>query len=151
VTYVDQHTAVAHATPARAWELVSRLGGDGRLYAPKALWRARGAADRLVGGPGHRILGTGRPLRPGDPMDFWEVVEVRPPTRLRLLALARLPGRAHLDITVGASGAGSQLGMRTTFEPAGPAGHAYWWSSFGAHWATFELMTRRLVAMVEGV
>ncbi len=38
--------------------------------------------------------------------------------------------------------------MRTSFEPAGIAGHAYWWSSLLAHQATFALMTQRLAEMV---
>ena len=41
--------------------------------------------------------------------------------------------------------------MRTTFEPAGVAGHAYWWSNLAAHQATFALMTRRLAAMASQV
>jgi hypothetical protein len=156
MTYVDQHSAPVDVPPDRAWQLVSRLGGDERLYAPRLLWRARGLADRLVGGPGHRIEGTGRPLRPGDPMDFWEVLETHPPTRLRLRALTRMPGTAYLDIVLAPlpSGAGTgtvaatELTMRTTFEPAGLAGHAYWWSNLVAHRATFALMTRRLAALV---
>jgi hypothetical protein len=161
MAYVDEHSATVDVPPARAWALVSRLGGDERLYAPRLVWRVRGLADRLLGGPGHRIQGTGRPLRVGDPMDFWEVVGVEPPTRLRLRALTRLPGTAYLDIVVGGPGTGTGTGtgtrtrtkltMRTTFDPAGVAGHVYWWSNLAAHQATFALMTRRLAAMVSQV
>lgn len=162
MTYVDQHSARADVRPDQAWQFISRLGGDDRLYVPRLVWFARGLADRAAGGPGHRIEGTGRPLRPGDPMDFWEVLEVDPPTRLRVRALTRLPGTACLDILVAPSpnttrgrtgtgigtGVGTELTMRTSFEPDGFAGHAYWWSNFAAHQATFALMTRRLAAMV---
>lgn len=154
MTYVDQHSARVDVRPDQAWQFVSRLGGDDRLYVPRLVWFARGLADRVAGGPGHRIEGTGRPLRPGDPMDFWEVLEVDPPTRLRVRALTRLPGTACLDILVAPSpnttggSTGTELTMRTIFEPAGVAGHAYWWSNFAAHQATFALMTRRLAAMV---
>ena len=146
--YLDQHTAHVDLPPDQAWAALLSLGGDERFYAPRDLWRARGVLDRLLGGPGHRITGPGRPLEVGDAMDFWEVVEVHPPTRLRVRAVTRLPGTAHLDVGVHPRGAGTELSLRTTFEPAGPAGHAYWWATVGAHTATFALMTRRLRALV---
>jgi hypothetical protein len=148
MTYVDERRATTSAAPGRAWEFVSRLGGDERLYVPRDLWRARGLVDRLAGGPGHRVAGTGRPLRAGDPMDFWEVTEVHAPTRLRLRALAAMPGTAHLEITVAAHGDGSQLTLRTEFEPDGLRGHAFWWAELPAHVVVFELMARRLTALV---
>jgi hypothetical protein len=150
MTYVDVHTAHSEASAGRAWEVVSRLGGDERIYVPALLWRARGRLERLVGGPGHRIAGpshAGR-LRPGDAVDFWDVVEVDPPTRLRLRALSLLPGTAHLDITVRPDGEGSQVRLRTEFEPTGALGHVFWWAELPAHVVVFELMTRRLAALV---
>jgi hypothetical protein len=148
MTYVDQHRVTVDATPDRAWQVVSGLGGDERFYVPVSVWRTRGLADRLVGGPGHRIDGPGRSLRPGDAMDFWEVVEVRAPTRLRARALTRLPGTAYLDIGVRPQGPRTELTVRTDFDPAGLAGHAYWWANLVPHKVVFELMTRRLAAMV---
>ncbi|MEP7092371.1 MAG: DUF2867 domain-containing protein [Nocardioidaceae bacterium] len=150
--YVDQHTATADCTPESAWDVVSRLGGDERIYVPRELWRARGRAERLVGGPGHRITGPGRALEVGDTMDFWEVVEVHPPTRLRVRALSLLPGTAYLDIAVGPrpSGPGTEVSLTTTFVPAGALGHVFWWSELPAHKVVFELMTRRLAALVSG-
>lgn len=148
MAYVDRHRVPVAVSPDRAWEGVLSLGGDTRFYAPRTLWQARGLADGLLGGPGWRIEGPGRPLRAGDTMDFWEVVEVHPPTRLRLRAVTRLPGTAHLDVLVRPRGAGTELSLETTFEPAGPAGHAYWWSTVGAHRVVFALMTRRLAALL---
>jgi hypothetical protein len=148
MAYVDRHTVLVDAPPDRVWVGVTSLGGDPRLYAPRLMWQLRGLADGLLGGPGWQITGPGRPLEPGDAMDFWEVVEVHPPTRLRVRALSRLPGRAYLDIGVRAHGARTELSVRTTFEPAGAAGHAYWWATVGAHTATFALMTRRLAGLV---
>ena len=156
MAYVDERSTVVDASPERAWDTVVHLGGDERFYAPRELWHARGRLERLVGGPGHRIQGPGRPLVAGDEMDFWEVVEVRPPTRLRLRAVSRLPGTAYLDIEVhahesadaSAGGSGSVIGLVTTFEPAGLAGHAYWWSTVAAHTVVFASMTRRLAVLV---
>jgi hypothetical protein len=148
VAYVDEHSASTDATPEHAWEVVSRLGGDERFYTPRGLWRVRGRVDRLLGGPGHRIAGTGRPLRPGDPLDFWEVVEVRPPSLVRIRALSVLPGTAYLDVAVRPQGAGSRLTLRTEFEPAGVAGHVLWWAELPAHTVVLARMTRRLAALV---
>ncbi|MDX6302808.1 MAG: hypothetical protein QOF53_4022 [Nocardioidaceae bacterium] len=151
MTYIDQHSATSDATAEQAWEVVSGLGGDERLYVPRELWRLRGLADRLVGGPGYRVEGPGRPLQPRDRMDFWEVLDVHPPTRLRLRALSRVPGTIYLDVEVAARGSGSTVLLRSTFEPAGPAGHVYWWSTLAAHRVTFALMVRRLAAMAAEV
>jgi uncharacterized protein YndB with AHSA1/START domain len=148
MTYVDRHTVLVAAPPDLVWSGIVSLGGDPRFYAPRPLWLARGLADGLLGGPGWRIEGPGRPLEARDTMDFWEVVDVRPPTRLRLRAVTRLPGTAYLDVFVHAHGARSELGLETTFEPDGAAGHAYWWSTVAAHKVTFALMTRRLASMV---
>jgi hypothetical protein len=148
--YLDQHTAHVDVPPEQAFAALLSLGGDERFYAPRDLWRARGVLDRLLGGPGHRITGPGRPLEVGDAMDLWQVVEVHPPTRLRIRALTRLPGTAFLDLEVHAHGAGSELTVRTTFEPAGLAGHAFWWAELAAHKVVFELMTRRLAGLVAG-
>ncbi len=147
--YVDQHTVPVDATPDHVWEVVRSLGGVEEFYAPRELWRVRGLLDGLVGGPGHRVEGPGRPLEPGDLMDFWEVVDVHPPTRLRVRAVTRMPGTAYLEIGVHAHGAGTSLTLRTEFEPAGVLGHAYWWSELVAHTAVFALMTRRLAALAE--
>lgn len=147
--YVDTHHVTVDAAPDRAWQVVSKLGGDERLYTPRVLWRARGAVERLLGGPGHRLEGPGRPLRPGDAMDFWRVEEVHAPSRLRLRAESRLPGEAFLEIAVAAQGARTDLSLRTEFHPDGLVGHAFWWSERAAHQVVFELMTRRLARLVE--
>jgi hypothetical protein len=148
MTYVDEHRAAVEVSPGRAWDVVRRLGGEPRFYTPRALWQARGALDAVIGGPGDRIEGPGRPLQVGDAMDFWEVVDVRAPTRLRLRALTRLPGTAYLDVGVRARGAGCEVLLRTEFEPAGIAGHMFWWAELPAHRLVFELMTRRLAELV---
>lgn len=146
--YVETHHVSVDVTPDRAWEVVSCLGGDDRLYTPGVLWKARGAVERLAGGPGHRIAGPGRPLQPGDLMDFWHVEEVHAPTRLRLRAESLLPGTAYLDIVVEPQGARTDLAMRTEFHPDGLRGRIFWWAELAAHRVVFELMTRRLAALV---
>jgi len=148
VTYVDERSAVSPTAPAQAWAHVSRLGGDERFYVPRRLWRARGRAERLLGGPGHRILGTGRLLRPGDPVDFWEVEDVRAPDLLRLRALSLLPGTAWLEVRLAPDPGGTRITLCTEFEPAGPAGQVFWLLELPAHRVVFALMARRLARLV---
>jgi len=150
VTYVDEHHVTVDVSPERAWDVVHRLGGEPRFYTPRPLWQARGLLDGLIGGPGDRIAGPGRPLQVGDAMDFWEVVEVHPPTGLRLRALTRLPGTAYLEIGVRARVDGTELSLRTEFEPAGLVGRVFWWAELPAHTLVFEAMTRRLAQLVTG-
>jgi hypothetical protein len=150
MAYTDSHHVTVDATPDQCWSVVSRLGGDDRLYTPGLLWHTRGAVERLYGGPGHRLAGPGRPLEPGDTMDFWHVVDVHAPTRLRLRAESRLPGTAFLDIVVTPQSARTDLRLTTEFHPDGLVGHVFWWAELPAHRVVFELMTRRLAAMVTG-
>ena len=81
-------------------------------------------------------------------MDFWRVVEVEPPTRLRVRAESLLPGTAYLDVVVTPRRGRTVLSLRTEFEPAGAVGHLFWWSELAAHTVVFELMTRRLARIV---
>ncbi len=146
--YIDTRHATVDVTPDEAWAVVSTLGGDERLYTPGPLWRARGAVEAMVGGPGHRLTGPDRPLQPGDTMDFWHVEEVHAPSRLRLRAESLLPGTAYLDIVVTPRSARTDLALRTEFHPRGLVGHAFWWAELPAHLVVFELMARRLAALV---
>ena len=137
------------APPERLWEVLASTGGDPGRYPPVLLWQARGLVDRLSGGPGFVVGGQERGLRPGDVVDFWQVVEVRPPEALRLRARMRLPGTAVLDLEAAPEPRGSLLTVRTTFDATGPLGNAYWWGSLPAHRAAFALMASRLARLAE--
>ena len=151
MAYVDRHTVLVDATPDR------RLGGRhvarGRpalLRAPAPCGGLRGLADGLLGGPGWRITGPGRPLEAGDAMDFWEVVEVHPPTRLRLRA--RDPAARHgVPRRRGARARRphrAEPARRPSSPPAWPGTRTGGRPSARTR-STFALMTRRLaVALV---
>ena len=130
--YVDSHSVTVEATPEHTWDVVSHLGGDPRLWTPGPLWRTRGALERLLGGPGHRIEGPGRAL-PGEA--FLDITVAPQGTRPRTTLQHRLTPRTRLT-------------LRTEFEPAGLVGRAFWWSELAAHKVVFALMTRRLAALV---
>ncbi|QNN52272.1 DUF2867 domain-containing protein [Nocardioides mesophilus] len=148
MAYVDEHVQNLSVPVEAAWSVVLATGGDPSRYVPRGLWRLRGVADRAVGGPGFRLTGPGRRPAPGDAIDFWEVESAEFPV-LRLRALMRLPGTAHLELCVEPRAAGlSRLVARTVFEPAGALGHAFWWAELPAHKVVFALMTARLAAQI---
>lgn len=98
----DYRTFDTELTPSELYRRVASVGGPGG-YGRRSdrLWRVRGVADRIVGGPGLR---RGRPFGPnvfeGDAVDWWRVERAVPDRQLRLVAEMRVPGVAHLDFRV---------------------------------------------------
>jgi uncharacterized protein YbjT (DUF2867 family) len=133
------------ASPERVFAEVERVGGRAGWPYANALWRVRGAADRVVGGVGMR-LGRRSPteLRRGDALDFWRVEEIQRPRLLRLRAEMRVPGRAWLQYEVEPTPTGSRLIQTAFFEPKGLPGLAYWYGLYPAHGLIFRGMVKRL-------
>ncbi|MDQ2846975.1 MAG: SDR family oxidoreductase [Actinomycetota bacterium] len=166
-SYTDDQSSHVDASAAQVWKVVAGLGGDNGWYSPDILWRARGLADKVVGGPGFRSSRPDGPLQVGDTLDWWRVEDVEPGKRLLLRAETKMPGKAWLELTVepdgaagetvksdGAGGAtggegGATLNQRAVFLPHGLAGHAYWGSMLPGHLATFALMHRGMVRAAE--
>jgi uncharacterized protein YbjT (DUF2867 family) len=140
----EHRSASVEAAAEDVFAVISGLGGKrGWLYAD-ALWRLRGAADRLLGGVGLR-RGRRHPdqLRVGDPLDFWRVETVTAPCRLLLRAEMKLPGRAWLQWTIEPLGIGRSTLIQTAlFEPQGLAGLAYWYALYPFHALIFRGMLR---------
>jgi len=136
------YRAVLDGPPEKVWPVATRLGGRTGYYFAQPLWRIRGWMDRIAGGPG---LARGRRdpvnLQVGDALDFWRVLAVEPPRRLHLLSEMRAPGDAvfEIDLEPAADG-GTELQLRSRFEPKGLAGLAYWYGLFPIHQAVFRGM-----------
>ena len=145
----DRRVVDVAAPPEAVFAEVQRVGGaTGWPYA-NVLWRIRGIMDRAVGGVGFR-LGRRDPdlLRVGDPIDFWRVEEVRPPSLLRLRDAMQMPGRAWLqyEILPEDDGRASMLVQTAYFEPRGLAGRAYWYGLMPVHPTLFKGMIAELAA-----
>lgn len=145
--YVEAYARDVPALPEVAWESLASLGGDARWWSPYLLWQVRGLADRATGGYGLRLGRPGRPLQRGDTVDFWTVESVGYPA-LRLRALTRLPGTAYLAVTVEPRREGARMVLRSEFDPAGPVGHAYWWSNLPAHRLVFGRLADRWATLL---
>lgn len=123
------HTGTVDVPVDRLWQVVASVGGDTGWFTPEVVWAARCGVDRVLGGPGRRRSRPDRTPRPGDLLDFWEVVEVVATgahRRLVLSPLTKLPGTMRLHLEVDREGPRrSTLTVRHVFTPSGPAGFAY--------------------------
>lgn len=147
--FTADYAIILDAPPTRVWDAVARIGGERGWYAGDVLWRLRGLADKLAGGPGHmRGRRDAETLGPGDALDFWRVLDVAPGRRLLLLAEMKVPGAATLELKLeSASFQGmetTQLSLLTSFRPRGLWGLAYWWSMYPAHGLLFPAMLRNI-------
>jgi uncharacterized protein YbjT (DUF2867 family) len=129
--------------PRYVFERVLAIGGEKGWFSMNLLWKLRGLADKLAGGPG---LARGRRerkgLRLGDALDFWKVVDLVENERLLLLSQMRLPGKAWLEFTI-------HDGMLTAtayFIPRGLLGRAYWFMMYPPHVIVFRKMAHTIVA-----
>ena len=145
--YADTHTRDLPVPPEAAWQELTHIGGDARWWTPYLLWQLRGLADRALGGRGLRLGRDPGPLTPGDTVDFWRVESAEYPA-LHMRALARLPGTAHLAVSVQPRDEGSRMVLRTEFAPDGVVGHAYWWSNLAGHTVVFSRIADRWATLL---
>jgi uncharacterized protein YbjT (DUF2867 family) len=94
----DRRTRTIDASPADVYAVINAIGGRNGWFSSEWLWRIRGLADKVVGGPGMR-RGRRDPvhLRVGDAVDFWRVEALEPDALVRLRAEMRNPGDAWLE------------------------------------------------------
>lgn len=136
---LDVREVHVHADADACFTALTTLGGEEGWPAFDLLWRIRGAIDLVAGGVGlRRGRPTSRPLRTGDALDFWRVETCERPTRLRLSAEMRLPGRAWLDFQVRRTADGCTLRQCAEFDPSGLAGRLYWYALVPLHAVIFS-------------
>ncbi len=133
---------VLDVTPEQLWNTILQMGGKNGWYSARMLWAFRGLLDRLVGGLGLR---RGRPqrngLNPGDPLDFFRVMEVRQFERLSLLSEMKLPGEAVLEFSIyPLPEGGTEFQQLSRFLPRGILGILYWYILYPFHQYVFKGM-----------
>ncbi len=142
--FVDRRERLVHAAPEELFQTLRAIGGRNGYFSANALWRLRGAIDRLLGGPGLRRGRRDASIaRLGDAIDFWRVTAIEPSRRLELTAEMRLPGHATLEWRIDPRPDGRSLLTQTArFRPRGLLGLAYWWSVWPVHGPVFRGMLR---------
>ena len=139
-------SAVANASSAAVWSIVSRIGGDNRYYYLNSLWAMREFLDWMAGGRGmHHGRRDPETLRIGDKVDSWEVIGVEPNRRLTLAFGMRAPGSGVLEFTIDAlPHERSRLTATAYWHPAGVWGLLYWFLLLPAHAFVFKGSTREI-------
>jgi Protein of unknown function (DUF2867) len=149
--YVERRRQLVSAPSEDVYRTFSGIGGDRGWFYANWLWRLRGMADRLVGGPGLR-RGRRAPdeVRVGDALDFWRVEAVEPDRLMRLRAEMKLPGEAWLQFEAQPRGEGQTLLTQTAYlAPKGLLGLAYWYGLYPFHGAIFGNMIRAIAERAE--
>lgn len=143
---VDSRAAWVPGAPDQVFRPIARIGGKTGWYYGNRLWRLRGVADWLLGGPGlRRGRRDSELLAAGDTVDFWRVEAFEPNHLLRLAAEMRLPGRAWLQFEVTPEAGGSLIRQTALFDPIGLTGLLYWYTLWAIHQLVFAGMLRSLV------
>jgi len=151
--FLEYRAALVPADPSACFRVISDIGGRTGWYWGNALWRFRGALDRLVGGPGMRVVeASDRPRVVGDIVDFWTVDACDGESHLRLRADMKLPGEALLDLRVRPleSGEGCRIEQTVTFDARGVFGIVYWYALYPIHVLVFDRMLRGMARAAMG-
>lgn len=162
---LERRQVTVRATPERAFDVISEMGGATGWLRLNWAWQLRGFVDRLVGGVGmRRGRRDPRELRIGDAVDFWRVEALEPGRLVRLRAEMKVPGRAWLEFRVQPPGEDATAGdpvpaqgdaTATTivqtayFAPKGLFGLLYWYSLYPIHGLIFGGMIRAIARRAE--
>jgi len=140
----DSRELTLQATPQEIWPAVTAIGGDVGYYYANWLWHLRGLIDRLSGGVGlQRGRRSAADLCPGDVIDFWRVLTVKPHQLLLLIAEMKLPGKATLSFRLIEQENGvTRLQQTARFLPRGLFGLLYWYAVTPFHFFVFNGMIR---------
>lgn len=138
------YRATINGSADALWPAIHKIGGQTGYYAADLLWQIRGVLDIFTGGVG---LNRGRRskdhLQVGDALDFWRVLEVKPPSKLLLLAEMRTPGEALLEIRINAmDDTRCKITLLSRFLPKGLPGIAYWYILYPFHQYVFSRMLK---------
>jgi len=144
-------SAVARATTAAVWNVVTQLGGEVGYFHAAPLWRIRAWIDWLAGGPG---LTKGRrhptELRVGDTIDYWTVLALEPQRRLTLDFGMRAPGAGVVEFDLEPLGdERTRITVTAYWHPQGVWGLLYWYALAPAHRYIFKGMTREIARRAE--
>ncbi len=152
--FVDSRETMIPATPEQVFDVLAGLGGRHGWFRYNWLWRLRGYADRLAGGPGWK-RGRRDPARLywGEVLDFWRVTELQRGRRLTLRAEMRVPGDAVLDFELSEVGSpgntpSTRLVQTARFRSRGLAGLLYWYAVLPFHGLVFQGLLEGIAAAV---
>ena len=146
--YLDNRSVNVNAPPHRVWNVIEKIGGRNGWYHANWLWDLRGYLDLMIGGVGLRRKpksAEDAPLKRGDEIGFWRIMEIVPGSRLVLFAEMKLPGVATFEFQIKALKNGtSELSQIAQFWPAGFFGKLYWYLVLPFHHYIFHGMVKKI-------
>ncbi len=139
---VDEHSIEIAANPEIIFPIICRIGGVHGWVHANALWKIRGAIDRMLGGVGlNRGRRDNHQLRVGDSVDFWRVEKMVPGRELLLRAEMISPGLSWLQFQLEpVSEERTRLTLKAHFIPKPVWGPLYWYSLLKFHGYIFKGM-----------
>ncbi|RAP33135.1 DUF2867 domain-containing protein [Candidatus Marinamargulisbacteria bacterium SCGC AG-439-L15] len=141
-----------HQSPQNIFNVLSSIGGKEGWFYANWIWKLRGFIDMCLGGPGlKRGRRNKKSLKKGDSLDWWRVEVVEPPTRIRLYAEMKVPGRAWLEFEIKKTKFGQTLYQTAIFDPVGLLGRFYWRTLYPIHWFVFKGMLKGIQKKVEQI
>ncbi len=150
--FEDRRRVLIETEAETVWGVIIRIGGSNGWYFANWLWFLRGLLDRLFGGVGLR-RGRRHPeeLQVGDALDFWRVLELEHPRKLKLVAEMKLPGEATLEFRVNDNEDGSvEVDQIARFRPSGLLGLLYWYIVYPLHYFLFYGMLNNIAKETDG-
>jgi hypothetical protein len=148
---LERRQGIVNAPPEEVYRVFAGLGGErGWLYGDW-MWRLRGIADRLVGGPGLR-RGRRDPdqIRVGEALDFFRVEALEPGRLMRLRSEMVVPGEAWLQFEAQPLPEGkTRLVQTILMAPKGLVGFLYWYGLYPFHGLIFRNLIRAITEIAE--
>jgi hypothetical protein len=148
---LERRQGIVNAPPEAVYRVFAGLGGErGWLYADW-MWRLRGLADRLVGGPGLR---RGRrdqdAIRVGEALDFFRVEAIEPNRLIRLRSEMVIPGEAWLQFEAEPlPDDQTRLVQTILMAPKGLLGFLYWYGLYPFHGLIFRNLIKAIAERAE--
>jgi uncharacterized protein YbjT (DUF2867 family)/uncharacterized protein YndB with AHSA1/START domain len=149
---LERRQGIVNAPPEAVYRVFTGLGGErGWLYADW-MWRLRGLADRLVGGPGLRRGRRDRDdIRVGDALDFFRVEAIEPSRLIRLRSEMVIPGEAWLQFEAQPlPDDQTRLVQTILMAPKGLLGFLYWYGLYPFHGLIFRNLIKAIAERAEG-
>jgi uncharacterized protein YbjT (DUF2867 family) len=148
---LERRQGIVDAPPEEVYRVFTGLGGErGWLYGDW-MWRLRGVADRLVGGPGLR-RGRRDPdeIRVGEALDFFRVEAMEPGRLMRLRSEMVVPGEAWLQFEAQPLPEGkTRLVQTILMAPKGLLGFLYWYGLYPFHGLIFRNLIGAIAELAE--
>ncbi|MGL4859698.1 MAG: DUF2867 domain-containing protein, partial [Enterobacteriaceae bacterium] len=150
-------TLQTSASREAIWQVIQQVGGPHGYFYANILWNIRAWLDDLCG---NKTV-YGRPdrpeLQPGDQIDNWKVLTLKPQKQLSLLFGMKAPGLGRLTFTIDEPSqqrdkqrpALRSIDVRAWWHPAGFSGLLYWFIMMPAHLFIFKGMARRIAQLAE--